>query len=197
MTYHLENLSCTYNQKSTSIRRNMKPRRFSLKAKTVLKSRCSSYTKRIELNGKNPTYLYAYGGFNISLRPTFSTQRIVWLENGGIYAQPNLRGGGEYGEKWHKAGTKMQKQNVFDDFIAAGEWLIDNNYTTSEYLAIAGGSNGGLLVGATMTQRPDLAKVAFPAVGVMDMLRYHKLPREQAGQRIMELRKTLRKCFSI
>lgn len=132
------------------------------------------HKKGIELNGKNPTYLYAYGGFNISLRPSFSTQRIVWLENGGIYAQPNLRGGGEYGEKWHKAGTKMQKQNVFDDFIAAGEWLIENNYTTSEYLAIAGGSNGGLLVGATMTQRPDLAKVAFPAVGVMDMLRYHK-----------------------
>ncbi len=132
------------------------------------------HKKGVELNGKNPTYLYAYGGFNISLRPSFSTQRIVWLENGGIYAQPNLRGGGEYGEKWHKAGTKMQKQNVFDDFISAGEWLIENNYTSSEYLAIAGGSNGGLLVGATMTQRPDLAKVAFPAVGVMDMLRYHK-----------------------
>ncbi len=133
-----------------------------------------THKKGIEMNGKNPTYLYAYGGFNISLRPSFSTTRILWLENGGIYAQPNLRGGGEYGEKWHKAGTKMQKQNVFDDFIAAGEWLISNNYTSSEYLAIAGGSNGGLLVGATMTQRPDLAKVAFPAVGVMDMLRYHK-----------------------
>lgn len=133
-----------------------------------------THKKGIELNGKNPTYLYAYGGFNISLRPSFSTTRILWLENGGIYAQPNLRGGGEYGEKWHKAGTKMQKQNVFDDFIAAGEWLISNNYTSSDYLAIAGGSNGGLLVGATMTQRPDLAKVAFPAVGVMDMLRYHK-----------------------
>ncbi|ELR70945.1 Prolyl endopeptidase [Fulvivirga imtechensis AK7] len=132
------------------------------------------HKKGIELNGKNPTYLYAYGGFNVSLNPTFSTSRIVWLENGGIYAQPNLRGGGEYGEKWHKAGTKMQKQNVFDDFIAAGEYLIKNNYTSSDYLAIAGGSNGGLLVGATMTQRPDLAKVAFPAVGVMDMLRYHK-----------------------
>lgn len=132
------------------------------------------HKKGIELNGKNPTYLYAYGGFNISLRPSFSTSRIVWLENGGIYAQPNIRGGGEYGEKWHKAGTKMQKQNVFDDFIAAGEWLIENNYTSNEFLAIAGGSNGGLLVGATMTQRPDLAKVAFPAVGVMDMLRYHK-----------------------
>ena len=132
------------------------------------------HKKGIVLDGKNPTYLYAYGGFNISLRPSFSTPRILWLENGGIYAQPNLRGGGEYGEKWHKAGTKLQKQNVFDDFIAAGEWLIDNKYTSSDYLAVAGGSNGGLLVGATMTQRPDLAKVAFPAVGVMDMLRYHK-----------------------
>lgn len=132
------------------------------------------HKKGLELNGKNPTYLYAYGGFNVSLRPSFSTSRIVWLENGGIYAQPNIRGGGEYGEKWHKAGTKMQKQNVFDDFIAAGDWLIENNYTASDYLAIAGGSNGGLLVGATMAQRPDLAKVAFPAVGVMDMLRYHK-----------------------
>ena len=132
------------------------------------------YKKGIELNGKNPTELYSYGGFNISLRPTFSTSRILWLENGGIYAQPNIRGGGEYGKEWHKAGTKLQKQNVFDDFIAAAEWLFDNNYTSSDYLAIRGGSNGGLLVGATMTQRPDLAKVAFPAVGVMDMLRYHK-----------------------
>ncbi len=132
------------------------------------------HKKDLALDGKNPTELYAYGGFNVSLRPSFSTSRILWLENGGIYAQPNIRGGGEYGEEWHKAGTKMQKQNVFDDFIAAGEWLIDNNYTSSEYLAIRGGSNGGLLVGATMTQRPDLAKVAFPAVGVMDMLRYHK-----------------------
>jgi prolyl oligopeptidase len=132
------------------------------------------HKKGIELNGKNPTWLYAYGGFNISLTPGFSTSRIVWLENGGVYAQPNLRGGGEYGEKWHLAGTKLNKQNVFDDFIAAGEYLIKENYTSSQYLAIAGGSNGGLLVGATMTQRPDLAKVAFPAVGVMDMLRYHK-----------------------
>jgi prolyl oligopeptidase len=129
--------------------------------------------KGTKLNGKNPTYLYAYGGFNISLTPGFSPMRIAWLENGGIYAQPNLRGGGEYGEKWHLAGTKMNKQNVFDDFIAAGEYLINEGYTSSDYLAIAGGSNGGLLVGATMTQRPDLAKVALPAVGVLDMLRYH------------------------
>ncbi len=132
------------------------------------------YKKGIELNGKNPTYLYAYGGFNVSLTPRFSTSRIIWLENGGIYAQPNLRGGGEYGEKWHLAGTKMQKQNVYDDFIAAAQYLKDKNYTSSDYLAIAGGSNGGLLVGAIMTQQPDIAKVAFPAVGVMDMLRYHK-----------------------
>ena len=132
-----------------------------------------THKKGLKMDGKNATYLYAYGGFNISLTPSFSASRIVWLENGGIYAQPNLRGGGEYGEKWHLAGTKMQKQNVFDDFIAAGEYLIKEGYTSSDYLAIAGGSNGGLLVGATMAQRPDLAKVALPAVGVMDMLRYH------------------------
>ncbi len=132
------------------------------------------YKKGIELNGKNPTWLYAYGGFGISLTPGFSTSRVVWLENGGIFAQPNLRGGGEYGEKWHDAGRQMNKQNVFDDFIAAGEYLIQEKYTSSEYLAVVGGSNGGLLVGATMTQRPDLMKVALPAVGVMDMLRYHK-----------------------
>jgi len=132
------------------------------------------YKKGLKKNGSNPTYLYAYGGFNISLTPRFSTALIIWLEQGGIFAQPNLRGGGEYGEKWHKAGTKMQKQNVFDDFIAAAEYLKENKYTSTDYLAIAGGSNGGLLVGATMTQRPDLAGVAFPAVGVLDMLRYHK-----------------------
>ncbi len=132
-----------------------------------------THKKGIKMDGKNPTYLYAYGGFNISLTPRFSASRLAWLEQGGVYAQPNLRGGGEYGEKWHKAGTQMQKQNVFDDFIAAAEWLKTNGYTSSDYLAIAGGSNGGLLVGATMCQRPDLAKVALPAVGVMDMLRYH------------------------
>lgn len=133
-----------------------------------------TYKKGIALDGKNPTYLYAYGGFNVSLTPGFSTSMIAWLENGGVYAVPNLRGGGEYGEKWHKAGTKMQKQNVFDDFIAAANYLIDNQYTSSDYLVIAGGSNGGLLVGATMTQQPELARVALPAVGVMDMLRYNK-----------------------
>ncbi|HLT52676.1 MAG TPA: prolyl oligopeptidase family serine peptidase, partial [Flavobacteriaceae bacterium] len=132
-----------------------------------------SYKKGLELNGKNPTMLYGYGGFNVSLTPSFSIANVVWMEQGGVYAVPNLRGGGEYGKKWHIAGTKMQKQNVFDDFIAAAEYLIANNYTTSDYLAIRGGSNGGLLVGATMTQRPDLMKVALPAVGVLDMLRYH------------------------
>lgn len=132
-----------------------------------------TYKKGLEKNGDNPTYLYAYGGFNVSLRPSFSIARLIWLENGGIYAQPNIRGGGEYGREWHLAGTQLRKQNVFDDFIAAGEFLVDEGYTSNQKLAIAGGSNGGLLVGAVMTQRPDLAAVAFPAVGVLDMLRYH------------------------
>jgi len=132
-----------------------------------------SYKKGTELNGKNPTILYSYGGFNISMTPSFSIANAVWMEQGGVYAVPNIRGGGEYGKKWHDAGTQLKKQNVFDDFIAAAEYLIDNNYTSSDYLAIRGGSNGGLLVGATMTQRPDLVKVALPAVGVLDMLRYH------------------------
>lgn len=132
-----------------------------------------TYKKGLERNGKNPTILYGYGGFNISLTPSFSIANAVWMEQGGIYAVPNLRGGGEYGKEWHDAGTKLQKQNVFDDFIAAAEYLIENDYTSSDYLAIRGGSNGGLLVGATMTQRPDLMQVALPAVGVLDMLRYH------------------------
>lgn len=132
-----------------------------------------THKKGLELNGKNPTILYAYGGFNISLTPIFSIQMAVWMEQGGIYAVPNLRGGGEYGKAWHVAGTQTQKQNVFDDFIAAGEYLIERGYTSSDYLAVRGGSNGGLLVGAVMTQRPDLMQVALPAVGVLDMLRYH------------------------
>lgn len=133
-----------------------------------------TFRKDIELNGKNPTMLYGYGGFSISETPYFSIPVAWWLENGGIYAVPNIRGGGEYGEKWHLAGTRMHKQNVFDDFIAAAEYLINNNYTSSDYLVLDGASNGGLLVGAVMTQRPDLMKVALPEVGVMDMLRYHK-----------------------
>ncbi|WP_394364581.1 prolyl oligopeptidase family serine peptidase [Flavobacterium cheniae] len=132
-----------------------------------------TYKKGTKLNGQNPTILYGYGGFNSSLTPAFSISNAVWLENGGVYAVANLRGGGEYGKKWHDAGTQMKKQNVFDDFIAAAEYLIKENYTSSDYLAIKGGSNGGLLVGAVMTQRPDLVKVALPAVGVLDMLRYH------------------------
>ncbi|MEE9362308.1 MAG: prolyl oligopeptidase family serine peptidase [Cellulophaga sp.] len=132
-----------------------------------------THKKGIKLDGKNPTILYGYGGFNISLTPSFSISNAVWMEQGGIYAVPNLRGGGEYGKKWHDAGIKTSKQNVFDDFIAAAEYLIKHNYTTSGFLAIRGGSNGGLLVGATMIQRPNLMKVALPAVGVLDMLRYH------------------------
>jgi prolyl oligopeptidase len=132
-----------------------------------------THKKGLELNGKNPTILYGYGGFNVSLTPAFSIANAVWMEQGGIYAVPNLRGGGEYGKKWHDAGTQFKKQNVFDDFIAAAEYLLSEKYTSSKFLAIRGGSNGGLLVGATMTQRPDLMKVALPAVGVLDMLRYH------------------------
>ncbi|MBF1449288.1 MAG: S9 family peptidase [Prevotella oris] len=133
-----------------------------------------TYRKDLKLNGKNPVYLYGYGGFNVALPPYFSSMRIPFMEQGGIYVQVNLRGGSEYGEAWHKAGTKMQKQNVFDDFIAAAEWLIANKYTDKKHLAIVGGSNGGLLVGACLTQRPDLFQVCIPQVGVLDMLRYHR-----------------------
>ncbi|MHA6696702.1 prolyl oligopeptidase family serine peptidase [Chryseobacterium sp. A321] len=133
-----------------------------------------SYKKGLKMDGKNPTILYGYGGFNVSLTPGFSVVNAVWMDNGGVYAVPNIRGGGEYGKKWHDAGTKLQKKNVFNDFIAAGEYLQSKGYTSKDYMAISGGSNGGLLVGATMTMRPDLAKVALPAVGVLDMLRYNK-----------------------
>lgn len=133
-----------------------------------------TYKKGIELNGKNPCLLYGYGGFSVSLTPYFSTSNMILLENGGIYAVPNIRGGGEYGESWHQQGVKMKKQNVFDDFIAAAQYLVDNKYTSRDMLAIEGGSNGGLLIGACITQQPGMCKVAFPEVGVMDMLRYHK-----------------------
>ena len=136
-----------------------------------------THKKGTRLNGRNPTLLYGYGGFDISLSPNFSVGTLVWLEMGGVYAQPNLRGGGEYGKEWHEAGTKLKKQNVFDDFVAAAEWLIANKYTSRDTLAISGGSNGGLLVGACINQRPNLFRAALPAVGVMDMLRFHKFTR--------------------
>lgn len=133
-----------------------------------------THKKNLKMDGKNPTMLYGYGGFNISLTPGFSVSNLAFMEAGGIYAVANIRGGGEYGDAWHKAGTKLQKQNVFNDFMAAADYLVDNKYTTRDFLAISGGSNGGLLVGACITQRPDMCRVAFPAVGVLDMLRYHK-----------------------
>jgi prolyl oligopeptidase len=133
-----------------------------------------SYRKGLERDGRNPTYLTGYGGFNIPSMPRFSVRNLLWMEMGGVYAQANLRGGGEYGKEWHEAGTKLRKQNVFDDFIAAAEWLIENRYTDTPHLAISGRSNGGLLVGACLVQRPDLFGVVLPIVGVLDMLRFEK-----------------------
>jgi prolyl oligopeptidase len=133
-----------------------------------------SHRKGLVLDRQNPTYLYGYGGFDNALTPTFEVKHLVWMELGGVFAQANLRGGGEYGRTWHKAGSKLRKQNVFDDFIAAAEWLVENRYTSTPRLAIGGRSNGGLLVGACMTQRPDLFGACLPVVGVLDMLRFHK-----------------------
>jgi prolyl oligopeptidase len=133
-----------------------------------------THKKGLKPDRNTPTLLYAYGGFNVSLTPSFSVANLVWMEAGGIYALPNLRGGGEYGRAWHEAGTKERKQNVFDDYIAAAEWLVANNLTSPAKLVLSGGSNGGLQVGAVINQRPDLCRVAWPAVGVMDMLRFHK-----------------------
>jgi prolyl oligopeptidase len=133
-----------------------------------------THKKGLVLNGKNPTLLYGYGGFGVNLTPGFRVSNVILLENGGVYAVPNIRGGGEYGLNWHEQGTKTKKQNVFDDFIAAAKYLTDQGYSSKDYLALEGGSNGGLLVGAVITQQPDICKVAFPAVGVLDMLRYHK-----------------------
>ena len=163
-----------FHQRLSSMRATMSANKCSIQARMAHVFHSSSPIRKVERNGKNPVYLYGYGGFNIAMPPYFSSNRIPFLEIGGIYAQACLRGGSEYGEEWHLAGTKMNKQNVFDDFISAGEWLIKNKYTSKDYLAIVGGSNGGLLVGACMTQRPDLFKVCIPEVGVMDMLRYHK-----------------------
>lgn len=132
-----------------------------------------TYKKGLKRDGSNPVYLYGYGGFNVSLPPSFSPNRLVWLENGGIYAQANLRGGAEYGEAWHEAGTKMKKLNVFNDFISAAEYMVKEGWTKPEHIVIEGGSNGGLLVGAVTNMRPDLFRVAIPRVGVMDMMRYH------------------------
>lgn len=133
-----------------------------------------TYKKGLKFDGRNPTNLYAYGGFAVSMTPYFSVSNLVWMEMGGVFAMPNLRGGNEYGEDWHQAGMNAKKQNVFDDFIAAAEWLIANKYTSTPRLSISGGSNGGLLVGAVLNQRPELFGAALPAVGVMDMLRYHR-----------------------